>query len=123
MLKFGRLDVDGRLQLMRIWGLKHAECIKLSYGLCGDWCPHFGEPEINPYGKDVHVWRAKINICEKRILYFEEFLDDRKSSKLKDCFCGHKQVTIKNTLGSKVGCINRDCDHWIGGKDYEKTDL
>jgi hypothetical protein len=59
MLKFGRLDADGRLQLMRIWGLKHAECIKLSDGLCGDWCSHFGEPEINPF------WKRRLYLASK----------------------------------------------------------
>jgi hypothetical protein len=39
---------------------------------CGDWCPLFGEPsEPDPQGK------IQLQICQGRVLYFDEFEDER----------------------------------------------
>jgi hypothetical protein len=42
---------------------------------CGDWCPFFSEP--GP-GFSVGDKSASIEICEGRILRFEEFTDERR---------------------------------------------
>jgi len=42
---------------------------------CGDWCPHFGEPEnINPN-------ETRIEICHGKVLKFTELEDKRTYQK------------------------------------------
>jgi len=45
---------------------------------CGDWCPHFGEPEFHEIpsaGKIIKEWILRI--CQNKILVFDEFIDER----------------------------------------------
>lgn len=39
---------------------------------CGDWCPHFGEPEEFPEYKIKYL-----QICQGRALRFSELIDER----------------------------------------------
>jgi len=42
---------------------------------CGDWCPHFGEPETFLGGS------TRIQICHTKTLYFTAFADERHRGK------------------------------------------
>jgi len=51
---------------------------------CGDWCPHFGEPEFHEMtnlftGEITKEWTLRI--CQNRVLTFKEFIDEREKEK------------------------------------------
>lgn len=82
----GKINNEGILEIERAGRFKKMECriAGLGFGdlghdpmacLCGDDCPHFGEPE---YYEKRHVI---IEICQSRFLSFDEFEDQRKSDK------------------------------------------
>lgn len=73
-MKAGKISVDGNLIIKRAESFNPQGCPRDNDGgYCGDWCPLFGEPEnISEGGKD-----KKLQICQNRILTFDEFTDER----------------------------------------------
>jgi hypothetical protein len=74
----GKIDRDGSLYLERAGKLKGQFCPHQK-GLmnCGDWCPHFGEPEIeysDDYEEDVYL---HLTCGQGRVFAFDEFTDER----------------------------------------------
>jgi hypothetical protein len=62
----------------------HADDQFPGYGatLCGDWCPHFGEPEADmELGEVDHCMYAtgitRLRLCHGTVLVFDKFTDER----------------------------------------------
>lgn len=49
--------------------------------LCGDWCPHFGEPELvfGSYTPQVQLATGgtRLRLCHGTVLVFDKFTDER----------------------------------------------
>lgn len=76
---------DGNLEIKRGKEYKGQYCLYQPHQdedemvTCGDWCPQFGEPEkveING-GGEPHGHKFELKICQRRILKFDEFIDER----------------------------------------------
>jgi len=65
----GKIDSDGYLYILRGKQYKQQYC-RYS-GICGDWCPQFGEPVIK------NKVTIHLKICQNRILEFSNFEDER----------------------------------------------
>ena len=78
----GEISKEGNLKIMRGNKMQYQNCPKTietgqvqPYNPCGDWCPHFGEPEnINPN-------ETRIEICHGKVLKFTELEDKRTYQK------------------------------------------
>lgn len=75
-----KIDKDGWLWLERAGKFKKQYCLfqnennDLGQAKCGDWCPLFGKIETN---YDLITSEFKIEICQNRILHFDEIIDER----------------------------------------------
>jgi len=78
----GKINKNGNLRIKRGRKYKDQYCPYESSSevtLCGDWCPQFGEPDWYPEAKN---WpdTANLNICQNRLLHFNQFKDERKQN-------------------------------------------
>jgi hypothetical protein len=71
----GYLNFEGHLSIKRRGVLWPQLCPgHYSNYNCGDWCPHFGEPQ-RPKTKGLYI---KLEICHRKVLSFETLIDERK---------------------------------------------
>lgn len=72
----GIIDNFGYLVIIRAGKPQGQRCPWTGVGdfthLCGDWCPHFGEPEI-----DAPLSTVYLKICFGKLWVFNEFKDER----------------------------------------------
>ena len=72
----GKIDEKGNLLIERAGKMKALGC---PFGggaeFCGDWCPHFREPDKDFRG-DL-PYSAIVAICQKKYLNFTDFKDLR----------------------------------------------
>ena len=79
----GKINRDGVLELWRVYQFRVMECKRSGMAVvdlgrspviasCGDDCALFGEP--NPWSETRNI---ELEICEGRILSFDEFSDER----------------------------------------------
>ena len=78
------IEKDGYLRIQRADGMNNLFCPYSSNQEknCGDWCPHFGEPEYDemPEGSDVFAIRGgSIEICNDTIFDGTYLIDNRES--------------------------------------------
>jgi hypothetical protein len=76
----GTIDRKGYLFIKRGKNFIDQFCISQEDG-CGHWCPHFSEPE-NIYDpktgqNDGVTLVVRLELCHGKILYFDEFADER----------------------------------------------
>ena len=85
----GKIVKEGWLQIQRKGEFKEQYCpkrIEHIERLCGDWCPLFGEPEVQHFTNTelsnghqiVNDRKIVINICQDKQLRFDEFEDERE---------------------------------------------
>jgi len=67
----GKIDKDGNLEIKRGKKYKVQACFYGGDG-CGDWCPQFGEHSLSKSNGMTYL-----RICQKRILEFKDFEDER----------------------------------------------
>lgn len=77
----GKINRGGNLEIKRNDKYIRQSCPFLSGGFCGDWCPHFGEPEkkhlcLSKEDRDTYF---QIRICHGIVLYFDGFEDKRQT--------------------------------------------
>lgn len=69
----GKINSDGFLEILCGVEYKRQICpLDPDCGKCGDWCPLFSEPRGFPGYSTTCV-----DICNDKILEFDEFLDNR----------------------------------------------
>lgn len=83
MLK-GKIDEEGYLNIVRGKEYKEQLCPLPQFAdfdvkYCGDWCPQFGEPLRMQIQSTIDMIKQSVDlrICQNRILYFYEFIDER----------------------------------------------
>lgn len=63
------INSQGNLEIERNGKLRLQKCKNMTFDVpCGEWCPHFGEPEIYTYEPP----RWALEICESRVLRYEK---------------------------------------------------
>ena len=74
----GRFDTDGVLAIKRGKKFKRQYCVHSPNGiiLCGDSCPHIGEP-YRPE-KYFSTYQRNLDICWNKTICFDVFEDQRK---------------------------------------------
>ena len=75
-----RIDEAGRLVIKRNGVWKEQYCpYSLRTSTCGDWCPHFGEPELLTDNGGTRTIR--VSICESTTLVCadKDFVNERVS--------------------------------------------
>ena len=72
----GRIDKHGVLYIKRGSVEVRQSCCEREGKPCSHWCPQFGEPEETNYKSAI-----SIEICQKRVLVFEELIDERVEAK------------------------------------------
>ena len=76
----GKIDANGCLCLERAGQLKLQDCpyrslVEGKYRFaCGDWCPHFGEPEYDRGFPTI----INLSCGNGRTWYFDELIDRRR---------------------------------------------
>uniref|UniRef100_A0A6M3KJK6 Uncharacterized protein n=1 Tax=viral metagenome TaxID=1070528 RepID=A0A6M3KJK6_9ZZZZ len=81
----GKINEYGNLEFLRKGIFKQQLCPFNGDGefSCGDWCSLFGEPVISKWmgspSPDSENPDWNLRICQNRVLYFDEFTDERKS--------------------------------------------
>jgi hypothetical protein len=73
----GKIDAEGSLSIIRKETYVGQSCMLANVSGetipdCSHYCPQFGEPS----GADVQG-KSQLQICRGRILYFDEFVDER----------------------------------------------
>ncbi len=80
----GLIDKNGYLVLWRVDGLQACACPFATVGpgsttaKCGDWCPHFGEPEDPRMFEGKKVASITLTCGSGRKFYFNDGFDDRR---------------------------------------------
>ena len=72
----GKINKNGSLLIERNGKYKDQWCLydhKDGAINCGDWCPQFGEPEKAVFEENAAI----LNICQKKVLVFDDFEDER----------------------------------------------
>ena len=83
----GKISKGGALLLDRGQGFRYTWCPFASmdqqgnFAECNETCPHFGEPKtvqsINVSTNNYVGDGFSLQICQGRVLYFDEFIDER----------------------------------------------
>jgi hypothetical protein len=79
----GCIDQKGFLLIKR--GKKFTDQVcPFHEDFCGDWCPHFSEPDkiYDPKTgqNDGVTLVVRLELCHGKVLYFDEFVDERIKS-------------------------------------------
>lgn len=76
----GKIDSAGQLIIQRNGIEKPQYCPYRECGnRCGDWCPLFGEPELNlGHFPSIHLNERSLRLCHTT-LTFTEFTDERQA--------------------------------------------
>lgn len=85
----GKIDKCGGFQVERAGKMEGQRCpFSMDLGACGDWCPHFGEPEkAHVLSKSIDgetvtqicLGGIELTICHGKEFTFDEFTDERGS--------------------------------------------
>lgn len=80
----GKIDIRGNLFISRGKKEKEQSCpFDPVEAFCWDRCPHFSEPEIITDPKTGHndgvSYVTRLELCHGKILYFDDFVDERKN--------------------------------------------
>jgi hypothetical protein len=70
----GKIDKSGHLEINRASDWRMQYCPFDDCTPCGDWCPHFGEPDILYSEK----YELLISCGGGRIIEFDSFVDERR---------------------------------------------
>jgi len=75
----GKINSGGYLEIFRASGFKEQFCPYSNSPsgdcICGDWCPHFGEPQK---GKEkIGDGGFNLEICQGNLLLLDIFIDER----------------------------------------------
>ena len=86
----GNIDGNGWLYVTRANGIRTQLCPfgALDGARCGDYCPHFGEPEAEIVRDTFHdclggiapvryTGKTELRLCHGTVLVFDEFTDER----------------------------------------------
>ncbi len=80
----GKIDKLGYLWIERAnlyITMKEQHCLEHpKTTICGHWCPQFGEPEPIYAGENITPDLIEVEICQGRVLQFDEFADERKNT-------------------------------------------
>jgi len=71
-----QIDKYGQLSLERAGKMKGQVCpFASAESWCGDWCPHFGEPDKSGSLVIIHLCQNKLMRCDK-----PDFTDERTAN-------------------------------------------
>ena len=78
----GKIRTDGQLCLERRGKLERQACPYVTDSPCGDWCPHFGEPNttVTTATGGYQDTRTSLDLTcggQPVRFYFDEFTDER----------------------------------------------
>lgn len=80
----GKINRKGWLSIQRKSEFKDMSCINVMAldeaddRMCGDWCPHFGEPEPSKFHEQDVTPVTYLSICQSKIILFESLTDERE---------------------------------------------